>query len=67
MPTRWGPGYGLFGDACGWGGWGGSLVMVDPGSRPVVAYVTHQMREPAEDTRGMEIVTAAYEGVRGLR
>ncbi|MDI9829843.1 serine hydrolase domain-containing protein [Streptomyces sp. KAU_LT] len=67
MPTRWGLGYGLFGNACGWGGWGGSLVMIDPGSRLVVAYVTHQMREPAEDTRGMEIVTAAYEGVRGLR
>ncbi|MFE7894666.1 serine hydrolase domain-containing protein [Streptomyces sp. NPDC057412] len=67
MPTRWGLGYDLFGDACGWGGWGGSLVMIDPGSRLVVAYVTHQMREPAEDTRGMEIVTAAYEGVQGLR
>lgn len=68
MPTRWGLGYGLFGGACGWGGgWGGSLVMIGPGSRPVVAYVTHQMREPAEDTRGMEIVTAAYERVRGLR
>jgi len=67
MPARWGLGYGLFGGACGWGGWGGSLVMIDPGSRLVVAYVTHQMREPAEDTRGMEMVAAAYEGVQGLR
>ncbi|MFE0403201.1 serine hydrolase domain-containing protein [Streptomyces nigra] len=67
MPTRWGLGYGLFGNACGWGGWGGSLVMIEPDSRLVVAYVTHQMREPAEDTRGMEIVTAAYEGLQGLR
>ncbi|MFE5187891.1 serine hydrolase domain-containing protein [Streptomyces sp. NPDC056628] len=66
MPTRWGLGYGLFGGACGWGGWGGSLVVIDPDSRLVVAYVTHQMREPAEDTRGMEIVTAAYEGLQGL-
>ncbi len=67
MPMRWGLGYGLFGTAYGWGGWGGSLVMIEPDSRLVVAYVTQQMREPAEDTRGMEIVTAAYEGLQGLR
>jgi hypothetical protein len=34
--------------------------MVDPGERMVVAYVTNQMREPAEDTRGLEIVMSAY-------
>ncbi|MFB6637272.1 serine hydrolase domain-containing protein [Streptomyces chartreusis] len=67
MPMRWGLGYGLFGTTYGWGGWGGSLMMLEPGSRMVVAYVTNQMREPAEDTRGMEIVTAAYEGLQGLR
>ncbi|MER5936676.1 serine hydrolase domain-containing protein [Streptomyces sp. NPDC001928] len=67
MPMRWGLGYGLFGTTYGWGGWGGSLVMIEPDSRMVVAYVTQQMREPAEDTRGMEIVTAAYEGLQGLR
>ncbi|TXS43344.1 class A beta-lactamase-related serine hydrolase [Streptomyces sp. uw30] len=66
MPMRWGLGYGLFGTTYGWGGWGGSLVMIEPGSRMVVAYVTQQMREPTEDTRGMEIVTAAYEGLQGL-
>jgi hypothetical protein len=32
----------------------------------VVAYVTNQMREPAEDTRGMEIVMSAYDGIQGL-
>ncbi|MFG1664817.1 serine hydrolase domain-containing protein [Streptomyces sp. Y7] len=67
MPMRWGLGYGLFGTTYGWGGWGGSLLMLEPDSGMVVAYVTNQMREPAEDTRGMEIVTAAYEGLQGLR
>ncbi|AZQ32856.1 class A beta-lactamase-related serine hydrolase [Streptomyces cyaneochromogenes] len=67
MPMSWGLGYGRFGTTYGWGGWGGSLVMIEPDSRLVVAYVTNQMREPAEDTRGMEIVTAAYEGLQGLR
>ncbi|MGI5379820.1 serine hydrolase domain-containing protein [Streptomyces sp. CA-251387] len=67
MPMRWGLGYGLFGSTYGWGGWGGSLVMIDPDSRMVVAYVTHQMREPADDTRGLDIVMSAYEGLQGLR
>jgi CubicO group peptidase (beta-lactamase class C family) len=67
MPIRWGLGYGLFGNSFGWGGWGGSLVMIDPDARMVVAYVTNQMREPAEDTRGLELVMAAYDGVQGRR
>jgi CubicO group peptidase (beta-lactamase class C family) len=64
---RWGLGYGLFGRAYGWGGWGGALVMVEPDERLAVAYVPNQMREPAEDTRGMEVIMAAYEGLPGLR
>jgi CubicO group peptidase (beta-lactamase class C family) len=67
MPARWGLGYGLFGSSLGWGGWGGSLVMVDPGEHLAVAYVTNQMREPAGDTRGLELVMAAYDGLPGLR
>ncbi|MFF7210225.1 serine hydrolase domain-containing protein [Streptomyces sp. NPDC008238] len=67
MPLRWGLGYGLFGDSFGWGGWGGSIVMVDPGARMTVAYVTNQMREPAQDNRGLELVMAAYDGLTGLR
>jgi CubicO group peptidase (beta-lactamase class C family) len=63
---RWGMGYALFGDAYGWGGWGGSLVMVVPEARMTVAYVTNQMRDPGDDTRGLEIVMAAYEGLQGL-
>ena len=65
--VRWGLGYGLFGSAYGWGGWGGSIVMVEPGARMTVAYITNQMREPADDTRGLEVVMAAYEGLQGLR
>ena len=41
--------------------------MIDPDVGMVVAYVTNQMREPAEDSRGLEIVMAAYDGVQGRR
>ncbi|MFE2508366.1 serine hydrolase domain-containing protein [Streptomyces naganishii] len=67
MPMRWGLGYGLFGTTYGWGGWGGSLLMIDPDSRMAVAYVTNQMREPAEETRGLDLVMSAYDGLQGLR
>jgi hypothetical protein len=30
-----------------------------------VAYVTNQMREPADDDRGLQLVMAAYEGLAG--
>lgn len=66
MPMHWGLGYGLFGTTYGWGGWGGSLVMIDPDARMAVAYVTNQMREPAEETRGLDVVMSAYEGLQGL-
>jgi CubicO group peptidase (beta-lactamase class C family) len=66
MTQRYGLGYGLFGTTFGWGGWGGSLVMIDPDARMVVAYATHQMREPAEDTRGLDLVMSAYDGLQGL-
>jgi CubicO group peptidase (beta-lactamase class C family) len=67
MPVRYGLGYGLFGSGYGWGGWGGSTVMVEPDDRMVVAYVTNQMREPAADNRGLEVVMAAYDGLKGFR
>jgi CubicO group peptidase (beta-lactamase class C family) len=66
MQVRWGLGYALFGNTFGWGGWGGSLVMIDPDSRMTVAYVTNQMREPAADTRGLELVMAAYDGIGAI-
>src|SRR5215213_1419506 len=67
VPVRWGLGYALFGTSLGWGGWGGSIVMIDPEARMSVAYVTNQMREPATDDRGLELVMAAYDGLPGLR
>src|SRR3954451_21901483 len=54
MPVRYGLGYGLVGNTFGWGGWGGSLVVIDPEGRMAAAYVTNQMRDPAEDIRGLE-------------
>jgi len=59
MPVSWGLGYGRLGGAYGWGGWGGALVMIDPDRQLVVAYATNQMREPAQDSRGMQIAMAA--------
>jgi len=67
MSVRYGLGYGLFGSAMGWGGWGGSIVMVEPGDGMAVARVTNQMREPGDDSRGLEIITSAYDGLSGLR
>jgi CubicO group peptidase (beta-lactamase class C family) len=67
MQIRWGLGYGLFGSTYGWGGWGGSIVMIEPDARMAVAYVTNQMREPADDNRGLEVIMAAYGGLAALR
>ncbi|MFE0651078.1 serine hydrolase domain-containing protein [Streptomyces sp. NPDC059534] len=65
-PMSWTVGYGRFGNTFGWGGWGGSLVASDPDSRMTVAYVMNRMidRDRQEDNRGLEIVMAAYSGLR---
>ncbi|WP_027860357.1 EstA family serine hydrolase [Marmoricola sp. URHB0036] len=63
MSVSWGLGYGRLGGVYGWGGWGGALVMIDPTQQLVVAYATNQMREPAEDDRGMQIAMAALGAV----
>jgi CubicO group peptidase (beta-lactamase class C family) len=65
-PMAWTVGFGKFGNTFGWGGWGGSMVVNDPGSHMTVAYVMNQMidRDRQEDNRGMEIVMAAYSGLR---
>jgi CubicO group peptidase (beta-lactamase class C family) len=65
VSMRYGMGYGLFGTTYGWTGWDGSRVMIDPAARMAVAYVTNHMREPADDYRGLEVVMAAYYGLRG--
>ena len=41
--------------------------MIEPDDRVAVAFVTNQMREPADDGRGLEVVMAAYDGLKGLR
>jgi len=63
---RYGMGYGLFDRSCGWGGWGGSLVMVDLDARMTVSYVMNQMldRGGLGDYRALGIVMAAYDGLQ---
>lgn len=46
MPSTYGAGFGIYGDAFGWGGWGGSLVMNNHASRMTVAYAMNQLRDP---------------------
>jgi CubicO group peptidase (beta-lactamase class C family) len=69
-PLRMGMGYGLVSPelpfspnprACFWGGWGGSLVVVDCDARLVVAYVMNRMGEGTlGDTRAAGLVAATY-------
>jgi CubicO group peptidase (beta-lactamase class C family) len=63
---RYSIGYGMFGSrTVGWGGAGGSLVMVDPDSRMAVSYVMNQMLDHGSvgDDRGLAILMAAYDGL----
>jgi CubicO group peptidase (beta-lactamase class C family) len=70
FPTRFGLGYGLstadmpLGPnprTCYWGGWGGSIVVVDLDARMVVAYVMNKMQQgTVGDQRGHSMVSAAY-------
>jgi CubicO group peptidase (beta-lactamase class C family) len=45
MPSKWGVGYGLLpeGRVCCWGGYGGSLVVIDADRRMTFAYVMNKM------------------------
>jgi CubicO group peptidase (beta-lactamase class C family) len=61
---RYGMGYGIFDRSCGWGGWGGSLVMIDLDAHMTVAYVMNQMLDQGlGDYRALGIVMAAYESL----
>ena len=52
---------------CFWGGWGGSLVVVDLDARMVVAYVMNKMGEGTlGDFRGAGIAFAAYAALANL-
>ncbi|TDD63798.1 serine hydrolase domain-containing protein [Actinomadura rubrisoli] len=73
VPIRFGMGYALAGAwmpnprTCFWGGWGGSVVMVDLDARMCVAYVMNRMLSPGAlgDDRGLAILLAAYEPLEG--
>ncbi|MFI9011521.1 serine hydrolase domain-containing protein [Actinosynnema sp. NPDC053489] len=64
VPVRYGLGYRIEGRTCSWGGWGGSLVVVDLHARMTVAYVMNRMaRTTLGDNRGLSLVLAAYDGL----
>jgi CubicO group peptidase (beta-lactamase class C family) len=70
VPLRFGIGYGLAsptvpyipsGRTCFWGGWGGSLILVDFEPRMTIAYVMNRMEGGlVGDFRGEAIVNAVY-------
>jgi CubicO group peptidase (beta-lactamase class C family) len=76
VPIRFGMGYGLNSPdtplspnprMCFWGGWGGSLVVVDLDARLCVAYVMNKMGEgTVGDFRGAGIAFAAFGAVGAL-
>jgi CubicO group peptidase (beta-lactamase class C family) len=73
VPIKFGMGYGLNSEdtplspnprACFWGGWGGSLVLIDLDARMCVTYVMNKMGEGTMgDLRGASIAIAAYQGL----
>jgi CubicO group peptidase (beta-lactamase class C family) len=73
IPMRYGMGYGLSGElmpmgprACFWGGYGGSLIVMDQDARLTVSYVMNKMQGGlAGDLRGANIVMAAVMGLVG--
>jgi CubicO group peptidase (beta-lactamase class C family) len=73
VPLRFGMGYGLNSPdtplgpnprTIFWGGWGGSLVLVDMDARMVITYVMNKMGEGTMgDFRGVGVAAAAFEGL----
>jgi CubicO group peptidase (beta-lactamase class C family) len=73
LPLRFGMGYGLTSKdtplgpnprTIFWGGWGGSLVIIDMDARLVIAYVMNKMGEgTVGDFRGAAIALAAFVGL----
>ena len=75
VPLRFGLGYGLMSPeiplspnerAYFWGGWGGSVVVVDLDARLCISYVMNRMGEGTiGDDRGIGIIFAAYGALEG--
>src|SRR5262249_27612147 len=73
LPIRFGMGYGLNSPdtplgpnerTCFWGGWGGSLVLIDTDSHTVITYVMNKMGEgTVGDFRGASIAFATFAGL----
>jgi CubicO group peptidase (beta-lactamase class C family) len=71
MPMRFGMGYGLSSETmplgprtCFWGGYGGSLIIMDQEAGITVAYMMNRMGSGlVGDTRGADIVMAAVAGL----
>jgi len=72
-PGVFGLGYGINSDlmplapnpnVCFWGGYGGSLILVDQDARMCVSYVMNRMEPGIQgDVRGMSIAMAAYQAL----
>lgn len=73
LPIRFGMGYGLTSpqmplgpnpNTCFWGGWGGSIVVIDQDARMVVSYVMNKMGEGTTgDLRGAAVAFGAFAGL----
>ena len=76
LPVRFGMGFGLAGPAwpigrnantAYWGGWGGSLAIIDLDARVSIAYVMNKMAPSlVGDVRGARIALACYEALAAL-
>jgi CubicO group peptidase (beta-lactamase class C family) len=76
VPLRWGIGYGLpqldtvpwlpDGMICFWGGWGGSLIIMDVERRMTISYMMNKMGPGVVGSeRGAEYEQAIYQAVTG--
>ena len=51
-------------NVCFWGGYGGSLILVDQDARMCVSYVMNRMEPGIQgDERGLSIALAAYQSL----
>lgn len=74
VPARFGIGYGLpqrdmtpylpAGRICFWGGWGGSLIIIDLDHRMTISYMMNRMEAGlVGDARGAGLIEAAYAAI----